>query len=995
MVLGNGSKQWIHPSESLINGRVTYTVKFMGKAEVPEPRGMPMVKAALKKLSFTRQIKRTEGTKPPKVELGININYVTISDIKSKDILHRINLQRVSFCADDKEDKRLFAFIAKLDDNKHYCYGLDSLHQANDITLTIGQAFELAYEKFVKDNPSTPGTKKITEMSKRIQDLESENDELRKRIAELEAVQRANANGNDPVLIETKPRSPPSIPQTTTNPVVPRRSHPVPTPITSPRQEAIHNIFQPETKTTSVSSLFSSLPKEQNHDILVDLTAHGNSSTAVSGTHHAETTYTSINRGARSTAKTSDTSNAQHRENTIDGTTPSSVSNSVRKFRNSLQRNMRKTKASEDRMKKTLSSLIPAKILSRKLKRTKALDGEMEAHRFFDESSTSSCSSPRSSTYANLDDVIATLQNMMTKTDGRTKSSSLLEQSIPGKTIGEKLATHHDPSQHNYNSILRHLPESVNNNKSELHHPKKMPTISVSTAIQNTTKPNRQSFSPSKNILKHSESVNSNDDVSSLSTTTTDSSSAEHVYILQPMSSTTSSFNVSNAISGSKTFHHRSEDHAQSRLNLQMGHVPTTSFQSPSIANTSIPKPAPKKIPWRNRLPGWSDNNLDDTLRQLGGEEGYMVLSGKDHVQNILNNTSLPTTGNAYQEMQVDSTYDNVNRLMEAVREAAAKDAAREGEDVKKILTTPGLVMPPAYKKSNQPNFNDFPPIMNPHSNQSRLVSHEPRARIPSTISSSTEFGDLDTISLDSFANPLLHIQRRDFSKINQDHHHYHGYNGGRPIAHANMQNSVHNPFGTTSFQTHAMHSGEVLPIGRRMRASQETDILHSHNQMSLPLDSRQRLTSEDIFNMQPFVPMTNTARLPQPPSRKPTRPQNANPWSNDMFDPLQVQPKINREVMDVQNMWGTSSPDSAQLYSKSKKSNYHIVSHPLIRKKTRKNQSPALKWSKKYFPSGKKKRYKTSSSANQLSGFDNQFSRGLMMSEEHVTLDSFDPLKH
>lgn len=39
----------------------------------------------------------------------------------------------MSFCADDKGDKRLFAFIAKLDDDKHYCYGLDSLHQVTEI----------------------------------------------------------------------------------------------------------------------------------------------------------------------------------------------------------------------------------------------------------------------------------------------------------------------------------------------------------------------------------------------------------------------------------------------------------------------------------------------------------------------------------------------------------------------------------------------------------------------------------------------------------------------------------------------------------------------------------------------------------------------------------------------------------------------------------------------------------------------------------------------
>lgn len=199
MVLGNGnasekSKKWVHPADSLVNGRVTYIIKFLGMAEVPEPRGMPMVKMALKKLSFTRHIKRTEGTKPPKVELGINIHSVSLSDAKTKEALHNIALHRVSYCAEDKGDKRLFAFIAKLDDNKHYCFGLDSLHQANDITVTIGQAFDLAYEKFLKENPPTKSTQKLTDMSKRIEELESENNKLRKRIAELEAASSKNGS---------------------------------------------------------------------------------------------------------------------------------------------------------------------------------------------------------------------------------------------------------------------------------------------------------------------------------------------------------------------------------------------------------------------------------------------------------------------------------------------------------------------------------------------------------------------------------------------------------------------------------------------------------------------------------------------------------------------------------------------------------------------------------------------------------------------------------
>ena len=41
--------------------------------------------------------------------------------------MHQYPLHRISYCADDKTDKRMFTFIAKAaDSNSHYCYVFDS-----------------------------------------------------------------------------------------------------------------------------------------------------------------------------------------------------------------------------------------------------------------------------------------------------------------------------------------------------------------------------------------------------------------------------------------------------------------------------------------------------------------------------------------------------------------------------------------------------------------------------------------------------------------------------------------------------------------------------------------------------------------------------------------------------------------------------------------------------------------------------------------------------
>jgi len=42
-------------------------------------------------------------------------------------IMHQYALHRISYCADDKSDKKMFTFIAKAGEtNQHFCYVFDS-----------------------------------------------------------------------------------------------------------------------------------------------------------------------------------------------------------------------------------------------------------------------------------------------------------------------------------------------------------------------------------------------------------------------------------------------------------------------------------------------------------------------------------------------------------------------------------------------------------------------------------------------------------------------------------------------------------------------------------------------------------------------------------------------------------------------------------------------------------------------------------------------------
>uniref|UniRef100_A0A3B1JP57 GULP PTB domain containing engulfment adaptor 1 n=1 Tax=Astyanax mexicanus TaxID=7994 RepID=A0A3B1JP57_ASTMX len=137
---------------------------------------------------FQRHIKKSEGQKLPKVELQISIYGVKILDPKTKEIQHNCQLHRMSFCADDKTDKRIFTYICTEPETKrHLCYVFDSEKCAEEITVAIGQAFDLAYKKFLESGGKDVETRKqIGNLQKRIQDLEMENSKLKKQLQDLE-----------------------------------------------------------------------------------------------------------------------------------------------------------------------------------------------------------------------------------------------------------------------------------------------------------------------------------------------------------------------------------------------------------------------------------------------------------------------------------------------------------------------------------------------------------------------------------------------------------------------------------------------------------------------------------------------------------------------------------------------------------------------------------------------------------------------------------------
>ncbi|XP_053683910.1 PTB domain-containing adapter protein ced-6 isoform X2 [Sabethes cyaneus] len=202
-------RNWLHAPDVLVNGHVAYLVKFLGSTPVEQAKGIEVVKEAIRRLQFTQQMKKAEGgsnVKTKKVEITVSVDGVAIQEPRTQTILHQFPLHKISYCADEKGVKKFFSFIAKTgastattpslsaasddthsshstdQDGQHECFVFISNKLASDITLTIGQAFDLAYRRYVSDSGKSVETTKLQSQNKQ---LENTINAYRQRLKDL------------------------------------------------------------------------------------------------------------------------------------------------------------------------------------------------------------------------------------------------------------------------------------------------------------------------------------------------------------------------------------------------------------------------------------------------------------------------------------------------------------------------------------------------------------------------------------------------------------------------------------------------------------------------------------------------------------------------------------------------------------------------------------------------------------------------------------------
>ncbi|XP_059672671.1 ankyrin repeat and sterile alpha motif domain-containing protein 1B [Gavia stellata] len=140
---------WQHHPEKLIFQSCDYKAFYLGSMLVKELRGTESTQDACAKMRVMCQKSTEQMKKVPTIVLSVSYKGVKFIDATNKNIIAEHEIRNISCAAQDPEDLSTFAYITKdLKTNHHYCHVFTAfdVNLAYEIILTLGQAFEVAYQ---------------------------------------------------------------------------------------------------------------------------------------------------------------------------------------------------------------------------------------------------------------------------------------------------------------------------------------------------------------------------------------------------------------------------------------------------------------------------------------------------------------------------------------------------------------------------------------------------------------------------------------------------------------------------------------------------------------------------------------------------------------------------------------------------------------------------------------------------------------------------------
>ncbi|XP_054263617.1 ankyrin repeat and SAM domain-containing protein 1A-like [Macrosteles quadrilineatus] len=145
--------QWRHQPHSLVTGHVTYLAKYLGSTLVKELRGTESTKKSIQKLKKSSSSDDKEKV-IPEIILAISFRGVKFLNPSNQEVICEHDIRNIHCACQDAEDLTHFAYITKDHSSKsHFChvFCVNSMDQATEVILTLGQAFEVAYQMALRE----------------------------------------------------------------------------------------------------------------------------------------------------------------------------------------------------------------------------------------------------------------------------------------------------------------------------------------------------------------------------------------------------------------------------------------------------------------------------------------------------------------------------------------------------------------------------------------------------------------------------------------------------------------------------------------------------------------------------------------------------------------------------------------------------------------------------------------------------------------------------
>ncbi|XP_037341911.2 protein numb homolog isoform X4 [Pungitius pungitius] len=134
--------QWQTDEEAVRIGKCSFGVKYLGHVEVEESRGMHICEDAVKRL-------KTSGKKPVRAVLWVSADGLRVVDDKTKDLILDQTIEKVSFCAPDRNFERAFSYICRDGTTRRWiCHCFMAVKDSGErLSHAVGCAFAACLER--------------------------------------------------------------------------------------------------------------------------------------------------------------------------------------------------------------------------------------------------------------------------------------------------------------------------------------------------------------------------------------------------------------------------------------------------------------------------------------------------------------------------------------------------------------------------------------------------------------------------------------------------------------------------------------------------------------------------------------------------------------------------------------------------------------------------------------------------------------------------------